>query len=61
MEIAVKNAEQEKKEYLANAVVNAIDFSADESILMIYMEMLESIQFDICKACAKEMSIWNAR
>ena len=40
-EIAAKTAEREKKEYLANAVVNAINFSADESILMIYMEMLE--------------------
>lgn len=40
-EIAAKTAEHEKKEYLANAVANSIDFSADESILMIYMELLE--------------------
>lgn len=40
-EIAAKTAEREKKEYLANAVANSIDFSADESILMIYMELLE--------------------
>jgi len=40
-EIAAKTAEKEKKVYLANAVANAIDFSADESILMIYMELLE--------------------
>lgn len=40
-EIAAKTAEREKKEYLANAVANSIEFSADESILMIYMELLE--------------------
>lgn len=40
-ELAVKTAENEKREYLANAVINAITFTAEESVLMIYMEMLE--------------------
>lgn len=40
-EIAAKTAEREKKAYLANAVMNSIDFSAEESIMMIYMELLE--------------------
>lgn len=40
-EIAAKTAEQEKKVFLANAVVNSIEFNAEESILMIYMELLE--------------------
>lgn len=40
-EIASKTAEREKKEYLANAVVSSLAFTAEESILMIYMELLE--------------------
>lgn len=40
-EIAAKTAEREKREYLANAVLNSIEFNSEESILMIYMELLE--------------------
>ena len=40
-EIAVKTAEKEKREYLANAIINSIEMSANESILMIYMELVE--------------------
>ena len=40
-EIAAKTAEREKKTFLANAVANSIEFDAEESILMIYMELLE--------------------
>jgi len=40
-EISAKTAEHEKREYLANAVLNAIEFNAEESILMIYMGLLD--------------------
>ena len=40
-EVALKTSEKQKREYLANAVINSINFSADESVLMIYIELIE--------------------
>ena len=40
-DIALKTAEKEKREYLANAVSNSLFCSIDESVLMIYLDLLE--------------------
>lgn len=40
-EIAIKTAEKEKLEYLANAIRNSIEMDVNESILMIYIHMID--------------------
>lgn len=40
-EIAIKTAENEKREYLANAVYHTIKVPIDEGMLMIYLDFLE--------------------
>ena len=40
-EIAIKTAEFKKREYLANAVKNSIETNVNESIMMIYIRMLD--------------------
>jgi len=40
-DIAIKTAESEKRKYLANAVYNSIKTPLDESIFMIYLDMLD--------------------
>lgn len=40
-EMAIKTAEQEKRNYLANAVVNTLTIDIDESIMMMFFNMIE--------------------
>lgn len=40
-EIAIKTSENEKREYLANAVFNSITCTFEESILMMFLNMIE--------------------
>ena len=40
-EIAIKTAEDEKRKYLASAVKNSVDSDLDESIMMIYLDLLD--------------------
>lgn len=40
-EMAIKTAEQEKRKYLANAVVNSISCNLEESIMMMFINMID--------------------
>lgn len=40
-ESALKTAENEKREYLANAVFNSVNTTLEESIVMIYMDLID--------------------
>lgn len=40
-EAAIKTAETEKREYLANAVLNSIDCDFDESVMMLLINMID--------------------
>lgn len=40
-EVAIRTADLDKRTYLANAVYNSINVSAEESVIMIYLNMLE--------------------
>lgn len=40
-EAAIKTAEAEKREYLANAVLHSVDTALSESVVMIYMDLIE--------------------
>jgi len=40
-DIAIKTAESDKREYLANAVYNSLEIHINESIMMMYLNMLE--------------------
>ena len=40
-EVAIRTADSDKRTYLANAVYNSISVSTEESVIMIYLNMLE--------------------
>ncbi len=40
-DIAIKTAENEKRQYLANAVKHSINVSIEESVMMIYLDLLD--------------------
>lgn len=40
-EMAIKTAEQKKMEYLANAVINSLLYDIDESVMMMFLEMVD--------------------